>query len=213
MRWIILSLLAIGGVSSFALLNKIAPLKNRLPLKHIDPRVKDAERLAELRRLNSFGNSLEAYAKANNYNTHYSFLVDMKLPSGRNRFFIYDMQHDSVLAGGLVAHGSGRNYSEQIEFSNQHGSYCTSLGRYKVGVSYNGSFGLAFKLHGLDATNSNAYARAVVLHGHSCVPDSETAPYEICQSWGCPTVSPSFLLKLKKYIDKADKPLLLWVVN
>jgi hypothetical protein len=213
MRWIILSFLAIGGISSFALLNKMVPLKTGVKPKHIDPRHRDDESLAELKRLNSFGTSLEAYAKAHNYNTRYSFLVDMKLPSGRNRFFIYDMQHDLVLGAGLVAHGSGRNYSEQIEFSNQPGSYCTSLGRYKVGTSYNGSFGLAFKLHGLDATNSNAYARAVVLHGHSCVPDSETAPYEICQSWGCPTVSPSFLNKLKSYLDNSDKPMLLWVVN
>jgi hypothetical protein len=47
----------------------------------------------------------------------------------------------------------------------------------------------------------------------SCVPDYETAPFEICQSLGCPTVSPAFLLKLKNYLSNADKPMLLWVVN
>jgi hypothetical protein len=213
MRWIMLSILAIAGISTFALLNKIVPLKTRVTLKKIDPRLKVDENLAELKRLNNFGKSLEAYARAHNYNTKFSFLVDMKLPSGRNRFFIYDMQKDSVLAAGLVAHGSGKNYSEDIEFSNEPNSYCTSPGRYKIGNSYNGRFGLAYKLHGLDATNSNAYARAVVLHSHSCVPDHEIAPYEICQSWGCPTVSPSFLIKLKNYLSNTDKPMLLWVVN
>jgi hypothetical protein len=213
MRWFMLSILAVAAVSTFALLNKTAPLKSKVSPATINPRIKDEEKLAELKRLNSFGNSLENYARLHNYNTRYSFLVDMKLPSGRNRFFIYDMKKDSVLAAGLVAHGSGKNYSEAIEFSNEPNSYCTSPGRYKIGNAYNGRFGLAYKLHGLDATNSNAYARAVVLHGHSCVPDYETAPYEICQSWGCPTVSPSFLTKLKNYLDNTDKPMLLWVVN
>jgi L,D-transpeptidase catalytic domain len=213
MRWIMLSILAIGGVSTFALLNKMVPLKTKVTIKYIEPRHKHDERLAELKRLNSFGNSLESYAKTHNYNTRYSFLVDMKLPSGRNRFFIYDMKYDSVLAAGLVAHGSGSNYKEAIEFSNEPNSYCTSTGRYKIGISYTGRFGLAFKLHGLDATNSNAYSRAVVLHAHSCVPERETAPYEICQSLGCPTVSPAFLNKLKSYLTNTDKPMLLWVVN
>ncbi len=213
MRWIILLLLAVAGISTFALLNTTARVKPTFSLKKIDPRLKADENLAELKRLNSFGKSLKAYARAHNYNTKFSFLADMKLPSGRNRFFIYDMQRDTVLAAGLVAHGSGKNYREEIEFSNEPNSYCTSPGRYKIGNSYNGRFGLAYKLYGLDATNSNAYARAVVLHSHSCIPDYETAPHEICQSWGCPTVSPSFLNKLKKYLDNTDKPMLLWVVN
>jgi hypothetical protein len=213
MRWIMLSILAIAGISTFALLSKTATVKTKLSVKKIDPRLKADENLAELKRLNSFGKSLKTFAYAHNYNAKFSFLVDMKLPSGRNRFFIYDMQKDTVLAAGLVAHGSGKNYSENVEFSNELNSYCTSPGRYKIGASYNGRFGLAYKLYGLDATNSNAYARAVVLHSHSCVPNQETAPHEICQSWGCPTVSPSFLIKLKNYLDNTDKPMLLWVVN
>ncbi len=174
--------------------------------------VSSDERRAALRRLYNLGNSLEQYAKAHHFNTRYSFMVDMKLPSGQNRFFVYDMKKDSVLLEGLVTHGSGRNYSEKIEFSNEANSYCTSLGRYKIGTAYNGRFGLAYKLHGLEATNSNAYARAVVLHAHSCVPAYEV-PGEICQSLGCPTVSPSFLNRLKNYLDHSEKPMLLWVVN
>jgi hypothetical protein len=74
-----------------------------------------------------------------------------------------------------------------------------------------GKFGLAFKLYGLDATNDNAYNRAVVLHAHSCVPNEETAPIPICQSWGCPTVAPAFLTALKSYLDNSEKPVLLYV--
>jgi hypothetical protein len=135
----------------------------------------------------------------------------MKIESGKNRFFVYNIEKDSVELAGLVAHGSGRTYSEEVHFSNAPNSLCTSLGKYKIGGSYTGKFGLAFKLYGLDATNDNAFSRAVVLHAHSCVPNEETAPIPICESWGCPTVAPAFLTQLKTYINNSEKPLLLYV--
>ncbi len=121
----------------------------------------------------------------------------MKIASGSNRFFVYDIQKDSVLQSGLVAHGYGNSNATNITFSNVPGSNSSSLGKYKIGNSYNGKFGLAYKLHGLDKTNSNAFDRFVVLHAHECVPDSEIAPEAICMSQGCPTVSPSFLQSLE----------------
>ncbi|MBK7884475.1 MAG: murein L,D-transpeptidase catalytic domain family protein [Chitinophagaceae bacterium] len=136
----------------------------------------------------------------------------MKLSSGSNRFFVYDLKKDSILARGLVAHGSGSdNGGKELVFSNTISSYSTSLGKYKIGNSYDGKFGLAYKLHGLDKTNSNAFNRFVVLHSHSCIPQNEVAPLEICRSWGCPTVSPAFLSTLKMYLDKPGKPVLLQI--
>lgn len=160
-------------------------------------------------RLKLNAGDIAAYAKAHGYNNEYCFLVDMKIESGKNRFFVYNLQSDSIELSGMVTHGSGRIESEKIQFSNTANSLCTSLGKYKIGGSYTGKFGLAFKLYGLDKTNSNAYARAVVLHSHSCVPNEETAPFPICESWGCPTVAPAFLKELKTYIDKSEKPVLL----
>lgn len=151
---------------------------------------------------------LKPFAKAKGYNTEIAFLVDMGIASGRQRFFVYNMKKDSIELAGLVTHGYGSS-KEGVEFSNVPGSYCTSLGRYKVGASYNGRFGLAFKLHGLDKTNDKAFERFVVLHAHECVPVDEVYPVGICESQGCPTVAPSFLQELKKYIEGADKPILL----
>lgn len=153
--------------------------------------------------------SISRYAKTNGCNTKYCFLVDMKEASGKKRFFIYNLQQDSIELSGLVTHGSGEVNTSDIQFSNTEGSLCTSLGKYKIGNSYTGKFGLAYKLYGLDASNSNAFNRFVVLHAHACVPNEETAPFPICESWGCPTVAPSFLTQLATYIDKADKPILL----
>lgn len=172
--------------------------------------VKKSEMDREVKeRMVSHTGSLSKYAKANGCNTQYCFLVDMKVASGKKRFFVYNLQKDSVELSGLVTHGSGKVNTSAIQFSNTEGSLCTSLGKYKIGKSYTGKFGLAYKLYGLDATNSNALNRFVVLHSHGCVPNDETAPFPICESWGCPTVAPAFLTQLATYIDKADKPILL----
>lgn len=163
-----------------------------------------------LQRLKSKAAAIKEYNEMNHYNTGYCFMVDMRIASGKKRFFVYNLLKDSIELAGLVAHGSGRNYlNNRIEFSNNANSLSTSLGKYKVGNAYTGKFGLAFKLYGLDATNSNALSRFVVLHAHSCVPVDETDPFPICKSWGCPTVAPVFLNELKKYIDQSDKPILL----
>ena len=163
-----------------------------------------------LGRLKQKAENLALYAAANNYNSQYCFMVDMKIESGKKRFFVYNLKKDSIELAGLVTHGSGKTNSEnEIQFSNTANSLCTSLGKYKIGNSYTGKFGLAFKLYGLDNTNSNAFSRFVVLHSHACVPNEETSPFPICESWGCPTVSPSFLSELKNYIDKTEKSILL----
>ena len=135
----------------------------------------------------------------------------MSLPANHKRFFIYDLKTDSVRNSGLVTHGNCNQFwLEGRKYANDIGCGCTSLGKYKIGNSYYGRFGLAFKLHGLDNTNSNAFKRYVVLHSHSCVPDNEVVE-EICQSNGCPTVSPEFLKLLEAIIKKSKSPVLLWI--
>ncbi len=161
-------------------------------------------------RLKNHSSQLLSYAKQKSYNTNHAFLIDMKLTSGSNRFFVYDLKKDSVLKSGLVTHGYGNN-DQRISFSNIPGSYCTSLGKYKIGKPYNGRFGLAYKLYGLDSSNSNAINRYIVLHSHACVPDAEVAPELICMSQGCPTVAPAFLKQLATFLDMADKPILLYI--
>lgn len=152
-----------------------------------------------------------AFVQRKGFNDKLCFLIDMSLPSGQKRFFIYDLKNDSLRNSALVAHGNCFEYwLEGRRYSNVVGSGCTSLGKYKIGSSYSGKWGYSYKLHGLDSTNNNAYERTVVLHGHSCVPEGEITD-EICQSNGCPTVSPSFLLELKSIINTSTKPVLLWI--
>lgn len=167
-----------------------------------------------LKKLNTKGAFLAAWCRQNNLNTEYCFLMDMSLPSGSNRFFVYNLRKQFIEAEGLVTHGNGSETgSNNLVFSNVPGSNCTSLGKYKVGSAYMGRFGQAYKLYGLSATNNKAFERFVVLHGHTCVPNSEVYPEGICLSQGCPTVSPEFLKTLGNYISKFDRPVLLEIYD
>lgn len=172
--------------------------------------VKDISNKKLMTRLTGHARPLLAYAKQHGYNTQTCFLIDMSMESGKNRFFIYDLKKDSVMDAGLVTHGSCNNESK---YGNEIGCGCTSLGRYKIGKPYKGKFGLAYKLYGLDNTNSNAFKRFVVLHAHSCVPDGEVNPLPICRSEGCPTVSIPFLKKLASVIDGSKQPILLYTFD
>ncbi len=154
------------------------------------------------------------FCRANGYDTTTCFLLDLSIHNGRKRFFVCDMQRNSVINSGLVTHGHCRTrYLSNVLYSNKPGCGCSSAGKYRVGNFYKGRFGDAYKLHGLETSNSNAYSRFIVLHSHSCVPDKEIYPNQICNSEGCTTVSPVFLQQLEKIITSRKRPILLWVIQ
>ncbi|MEZ0129891.1 murein L,D-transpeptidase catalytic domain-containing protein [Flavobacterium sp. LBUM151] len=166
---------------------------------------------AELERFN--GQLTEVKAMLNtkaNYNAKIAFFVDMKIKSGKNRFFVYDLVNDKILDEGLVANGSGSETKVrgELQFSNEPNSNSTSLGKYIVGKSYKGMFGKSYRLSGLDETNSNALKRAIVLHAYSAVPEEEQDHY-ISNSHGCPMVSENFFKRLEKIIDTSKSSIIL----
>ncbi len=173
---------------------------------------KHSANITAFARLKTMADSLKQFASAHGYNDRLCFLADMSLPSGKSRFFVYDMVKDSVLLAGLVAHGScDKGFQWNPFFSNKLNCGCSSLGKYKIGYSYEGKFGRSYKLYGLEASNSNAFERTVVLHSYGCVPEQETDPLPICNSRGCPMVSPGFFHLLSSYIDHSGRNILLWV--
>ncbi len=53
----------------------------------------------------------------------------MNIASGKKRFFVYDMEKDSILISGLVAHGScDNNFQMNANFSNKVNSGCKLYG-------------------------------------------------------------------------------------
>ncbi|SHM46907.1 murein L,D-transpeptidase catalytic domain-containing protein [Flavobacterium pectinovorum] len=140
---------------------------------------------AELERFNEQVTEVKAIINTkSNYNTKIAFFVDMKIKSGKNRFFVYDLVNEKIIDQGVVAHGSGSEtkIKGELKFSNEPNSNSTSLGRYSIGKSYNGMFGKSYRLSGMDETNSNASKRAIVLHPYSAVPEEEQDYYIFKQS-------------------------------
>ncbi|MFZ6024252.1 MAG: murein L,D-transpeptidase catalytic domain-containing protein [Bacteroidota bacterium] len=161
-----------------------------------------------------YQSQIKQYVLQKKMDSRICFLLDLNIHNGKKRFFVYDIQKDSILHAGLVTHGDCRErYLSDVRYSNQPGSQCSSSGRYKVGAQYKGIFGKSYRLHGLDSSNSNARKRAVVIHSHECIPDEEIYPDQICNSQGCATVAPSFLTTISGYINQSRKPILLWVLD
>jgi hypothetical protein len=165
-------------------------------------------------RLRVYLDSAAHYAESNKLNSNICFLADMQISSGRYRFFVADLKNNTIVAKGLVAHGSCNEvFSIHPAYSNVPESSCTSTGRYRVGKSYNGRFGKSYLLYGLDSSNSLALRRHVVLHAFSEVPEQETFPLPICNSRGCPMVSTQFFNKLQSILDTGSRPVLLWILE
>lgn len=144
------------------------------------------------------------------YNQDIMFLIDMKIASGSNRFFVVDVKNKKIIDKGLVAHGFGKDGS--VKFSNVPESNMSSLGKYKIGKSYSGKYGKSYKLFGLDSSNSNADVRSIVIHSYDEVPNMETTNKIVC-SLGCPMVNKIFFGRLEKILDKSEKPILLEMYN
>src|ERR1039457_26173 len=110
-----------------------------------------------MEKLRQRADSLRVFARGQKASTELGILVDMSVPSWKKRIFIVNLENDSILLSGLCAQGQGSDLQrEDVVFSNVPGSYCTSEGRYRLGGKYTGEYGEAYKLYGLDSTNSNA---------------------------------------------------------
>lgn len=156
-------------------------------------------------------NEVKRLIKSNSkYNRRFAFFIDMKIPSGKNRFFVYDLKTNKIIDKGLVAHGSGSEtgIKGELKFSNVPNSLSTSIGKYYIGNSYQGKFGKAYKLYGLDQTNSNAFKRDIVFHYYYDVPYKEQNGY-ICNSFGCPMVNRKYFDRMSKIVDGSESNIIM----
>jgi hypothetical protein len=93
-------------------------------------------------------------------------VADFSRPSSEQRCHLLDLQNGTVQSH-LVCHGRGSDpaHSGYLErFSNNFGSYATSNGAYVTDDYYQGKYGLSLRVRGLDWSNNNAQARAIVIH-------------------------------------------------
>jgi hypothetical protein len=93
-------------------------------------------------------------------------LVDYSLSSKVNRLWVIDLKNNSILFQSLVSHGRNSGNEFAAKFSDKPESYQSSLGFYVTGETYYGKHGYSLRLDGMDkGINSNARARAIVVHG------------------------------------------------
>jgi hypothetical protein len=181
--------------------------KNNLVLRQSNTVIKDISN----QRLKKKVDSLKVFiAKNSEYNSEIAFFIDMRIKSGENRYFVYNLKENKITDEGLVAHGSGSEtgIENQLKFGNVPNSNRTSLGKYTIGHHYVGKFGKAYKLNGLDKTNDKAFERFIVLHYYDKVPYEEQLE-PICNSLGCPMVNEKFFNRLEKILDASEKKILL----
>ena len=189
--------------------NDISVLEQNLP--KVDDELTIRHQLLNLK-----ADTARVYCMQEGLNTDFCLLVDMKIHSGRNRFFVWDLKADTIMSKGLCAHGYGKGSTQTHPiFSNVEGSYCTSVGKYKTGIRSYSQYGINvhYKLHGLEPTNNNAFRRIVVLHSYSHVPEYEIAPSHLPlgYSQGCPVIDNALMIQLDSLFKKQNKPTLLWI--
>ena len=115
-------------------------------------------------------------------------IADFSRPSNEHRFFLLDTATGRV-SNHLVAHGRGSDpvHSGLLQrFSNQIGSEASSQGGYLTGEYYHGKYGRSLRLDGLDWSNSNAHARAIVVHSAWYAEPEQVAAHGKLGRWeGC----------------------------
>jgi hypothetical protein len=130
-------------------------------------------------------------------------IADFGLHSSLPRFHFVNVEAgttDSV----LVAHGAGSDPEHDgflNGFSNLPDSWASSRGAYLTWEWYEGHYGTSVRLAGLDADNSNAFPRAIVMHAAGYATPEHVARWgKLGRSNGCfafgPEVFPQALYRL-----------------
>ncbi|MCO5143484.1 MAG: murein L,D-transpeptidase catalytic domain family protein [Oligoflexia bacterium] len=155
----------------------------------------------------SWGLSKKVYQEADKYfysnknkfpNTRYVTVIDFSKHSSKKRMFVFDLKTKKVEKYN-TSHGQGsdpKNSGLAKLFSNSMNSHKTSLGAYKtLDSGKSKKHGTVGRLMGLQASNSNALARAIIIHKAKYVNEAGRAG----RSHGC------FALDTRVYLKVINK--------
>ena len=161
----------------------------------------------------------EAFCRERGYCTSVVVLVDYSLPSSEPRFKVWSLAERRVILQSLCAHGQGGgSTAERPVFSNVEGSECSSLGRFVI-TGKRRMHTLpdnCFEIDGLDATNSNARRRLLLIHPYHVVDDYDSGGMQGLipigpVSRGCFTISHRAMAALEEIYDaRPCKQILVW---
>ncbi len=174
-------------------------------------------------KIKSFENSNSNYGlcEKNNFNNDLFVFIDMKIHSGKNRFYVWDFNSKKIIKSCLVSHGCGNNAwsndfsKDSPTFSNVPDSHQSSLGKYKIGERGYSNWGVHTKylLHGMESSNNKALQRNIVFHSWNAIADNEVFPSGTPEGWGCPAISNENFKFVDSLIQQSNKPTLMWIYN
>ena len=154
------------------------------------------------------------YCRENGYNQRIVLLWDLSIHSGRRRFVVWNIIENRVEHAFLASHGSGSRRSHvpsaYARVSNADGSHLSSVGRALVAERYVGRYGVAYRLDGLEETNSEMRKRCIVLHGWHYTTSFPIWPLPTIGSWGCPVLSRKAMRILDEILQR-EEDVLLWI--
>lgn len=163
---------------------------NLARFKHLDPQQKISRA--------AFTSAVSFYAMNQHRISNHRYLgvIDFSKRSSEPRFCIINLKSGSTECI-KTAHGVGSDRNGYaVNFSNRHQSHKSSVGYYLTKATYRSKkHRIALRMEGLSATNSNALARAIVIHPAKT---RSGQPYVVDRtrtvsgrSHGCPAIDPS----------------------
>ena len=125
-------------------------------------------------------------------------VIDFSKPSTAARMWVFDLRSRELLFEEHVSHGRNSGHDLATSFSNDPGSFKSSIGLYRAAEAYYGKHGYSLRLDGLEpGFNDRARERAIVIHGAEYV-NAKIAKVQgrLGRSLGCPAVRPEISREL-----------------
>jgi len=140
--------------------------------------------LKGLKRLESNGKLL---------NSNIVSIADYSQSSNKKRFYVIDLKNKKLLFNTYVAHGRNTGAEFAKYFSNDEGSFKSSLGFYVTDRPINGSHtGFSLMINGVEkGFNDHAVKRAIIIHAAYYATENFIKKYgRLGRSQGCPALPP-----------------------
>lgn len=134
---------------------------------------------------------LDSDGKLNNPNI--VTIVDYSQSSNKKRLYVIDIKNRKLLFNTFVAHGRNTGEEYAKSFSNDEGSYKSSLGFYITEQPVIGFHtGFSLQIDGVEkGFNDHAVQRAIIIHAAEYVTENFIKKYgRLGRSYGCPSLPP-----------------------
>jgi len=134
---------------------------------------------------------LDSDGKLNNPNI--VTIVDYSQSSNKKRLYVIDLKNKKLLFNTYVAHGRNTGAEYAKSFSNDEGSYKSSLGFYITEHPITGSHtGFSLLIDGVEkGFNDHAVQRAIIIHAAEYATENFIKKYgRLGRSYGCPSLPP-----------------------